>query len=67
MGTTAMVARRVGEKDTNGAAVSGVQAIYLAFFVSILIGNSRTYIFRGKGFTKLMLGSNLIITFLKEI
>ena len=29
MSTTAMVARRIGEKDSEGAAVAGVQAIVL--------------------------------------
>src|SRR5579871_306064 len=38
LSTTAMVARRIGEKDPEGAAVSAVQAILLGFAVSILIG-----------------------------
>jgi putative MATE family efflux protein len=36
--TTAMVARRIGEKDHEGAAVAGVQAILLGLTVSIVIG-----------------------------
>ncbi|MFZ1204406.1 MAG: MATE family efflux transporter [Candidatus Acidiferrales bacterium] len=38
LSTTAMVARRIGEKDPEGAAVSAVQAIFLGLTVSFLIG-----------------------------
>jgi putative MATE family efflux protein len=38
MSTTAMVARRIGEKDTEGASVAGVQAIILGLSVSLLVG-----------------------------
>ncbi len=38
MSTTAMVARRIGEKDPAGAAVAGVQAIVLGLVVSLLMG-----------------------------
>jgi len=38
MSTTAMVARRIGEKDPEGAAVAGVQAIVLGLITSIVIG-----------------------------
>lgn len=38
MGTTAMVARRVGEKDHAGAAKTASQAIYLGVILSIVIG-----------------------------
>src|SRR5579863_553894 len=38
LSTTAMVARRIGEKDPEGAAVAGVQAIVLGIFVSVAIG-----------------------------
>src|SRR5277367_992979 len=38
MSTTAMVARRIGEKDPEGAAVAGVQAIVLGLAVSTLVG-----------------------------
>jgi putative MATE family efflux protein len=38
LSTTAMVARRIGEKDPEDAAVAGVQAIFLGFAVSIAIG-----------------------------
>jgi putative MATE family efflux protein len=38
LSTTAMVARRIGEKDPEDAAVAGVQAIVLGLTVSLLLG-----------------------------
>src|SRR5467141_151457 len=38
LSTTAMVARRIGEKDPAGAAVAGVQAIVIGIGISFLIG-----------------------------
>ena len=38
MSTTAMVARRIGEKDRDGAAIAGVQAIFLGLIASVLLG-----------------------------
>ena len=38
LSTTAMVARRIGEKDSAGAAVAGVQAIAIGLAVSVIIG-----------------------------
>src|SRR5262249_6014933 len=38
MSTTAMVARRIGEKDPEDAAISGVQAIWLGLSISLAIG-----------------------------
>jgi putative MATE family efflux protein len=38
LSTTAMVARRTGEKDHEGAAVAGVQAIFIGLTISVLIG-----------------------------
>jgi putative MATE family efflux protein len=38
MSTTAMVARRVGEKDQEGASVAAVQAIILGVIASLVIG-----------------------------
>jgi putative MATE family efflux protein len=38
MSTTAMVARRIGEKDPEDASVAGVQAILLGLVVSLLVG-----------------------------
>jgi len=38
LSTTAMVARRIGEKDPEDAAVAGVQAVILGLTISLLIG-----------------------------
>lgn len=38
MSTTAMVARRIGEKDPEDAAIAGVQSIGLGLAISLLIG-----------------------------
>src|SRR5580693_9015550 len=38
MSTTAMVARRIGEKDPEGAAVAAVQAVVIGLLVSMVIG-----------------------------
>jgi putative MATE family efflux protein len=76
MGATAMVARRVGEQDISGAAKSGVQAIYLAIGLSLLIsvaglffsekilglmGASESVIASGAGYTRWMLGGNITV------
>lgn len=79
MGTTAMIARRVGEGENEKASVSAVQAIYLAVIISIpimlagifysesllrLMGASEDIISEGSGYTKLSLGFNLIVILL---
>ena len=38
LSTTAMVARRIGEKDPEGAAIAGVQAIVIGLVISLGIG-----------------------------
>jgi putative MATE family efflux protein len=38
LSTTAMVARRIGEKDPQGAAIAGVQAIVLGLATSLAVG-----------------------------
>src|SRR6202050_2868055 len=38
LSTTAMVARRIGEKDPEDAAISAVQAIAIGLAISILVG-----------------------------
>src|SRR5215470_11404659 len=38
LSTTAMVARRIGEKDPEGGAVAGVQAVILGLSVSLVVG-----------------------------
>jgi putative MATE family efflux protein len=44
LSATAMVARRVGEKDREGAAVAGVQAIALGLAASLSMGASGFYL-----------------------
>ena len=40
MGATAMVARRIGEKDEPGAAAAGIQSVYIGLAFAILIGGT---------------------------
>jgi putative MATE family efflux protein len=76
MSTTAMVARRIGEKDAAGAAVAAAQAIGLGIIVSLpfsllgiffapklleLLGASPGIVNIGSGFTAHLLGGNAII------
>ena len=79
MGATALVARRVGEKDPEGAAVAGVQAILVGIVVSLLVtlagllfykdllllmGASESVIQVGSRFTFWMLTGNMSIMML---
>ncbi|MFI5218455.1 MAG: MATE family efflux transporter [Bacteroidia bacterium] len=79
MGVTAIVARRVGEKNTEAAAVAAVQSIYVAVSIAVLIsvtgifyseeilrlmGTPEEVITEGRGFTKIMLGGNFVIMLL---
>ncbi len=79
IGATAMVARRVGEKNPEGAARAAVQAIALGLIVSVvvaivgvlfadkllaLMGASPWVLEHGSGFTKIMLGGNATILLL---
>jgi putative MATE family efflux protein len=76
MGATAMVARRVGEKDIPNAEVAAVQALYIGIAISVLIsmvglnfsedllrlmGASESLIEHNSGFTKWMLSGNITI------
>jgi putative MATE family efflux protein len=38
MGTTALVARRIGEKNPAAAAVAGAQALWIGVFISLVVG-----------------------------
>jgi putative MATE family efflux protein len=73
LSTTAMVARRIGEKDPSGAAVAGVQAIAigLAFSLAVgipcfflapqllrLMGASPQIVAVGSGYTRIALGGS---------
>jgi putative MATE family efflux protein len=79
MGATAMVARRIGEKDVKAAEVAAVQALFvgisIAMFISILgffystdllrlMGASEAVIATGSGYTKWMLSGNVTIMLL---
>jgi putative MATE family efflux protein len=79
MATTAMVARRTGEKDTEGASKAAIQAIVLGIAVSVPIGivgfiytptlfrwmgASQSIINTGSGYGMVILGSNLTIMLL---
>src|SRR5580693_601566 len=79
LSTTAMVARRVGEKDPEGAAVAGVQAIAIGVAVSILLGvpcfffapgllrlmgASPDIVSLGSGYTKIALGGSGVVLLL---
>ena len=76
MGTTAMVARRIGEKDAAGAAVAAVQSILLGLLISLpiglggalfapqlfrLMGASTEVVSTGSSFGAIMLGGNVTI------
>jgi len=79
LSTTAMVARRIGEKDREGAAVAGVQAIALGINVSLaiglpclflaprllrLMGASAEIISVGSGYTRICLGGSCAVLLL---
>lgn len=79
MGATAMVARRIGEKDTKAAGVAAVQSIYIGIGLSLLIsivglffandilrlmGASELLITKHAGYTRWMLGGNITIMML---
>jgi putative MATE family efflux protein len=79
LSTTAMVARRIGEKDPEGAAVAGVQAIALGLFTSVaigvpcfffapqllhLMGASPEIIATGSGYTRICLGGSCAVLLL---
>lgn len=79
IGAMAMVARRIGEKNPDGAARAAVQAIVLALLVSILIGavgapyapellkimgGSPWVIEHGSAFTRIMLAGNVTVVML---
>ena len=79
VGTTALVARRTGEKNMEAAAGTAVQAILAGFLVAIpisvlgiffakdflrLMGASREVIDSGYRYTSIMIGGNLVIVWL---
>ncbi len=79
MGATAMVARRIGEKNPVAAAVASVQAIGIGVLVSALIGmvgvvyadrilelmgGSEEVVRDGAIYTRIVMGSNVVIMLL---
>ena len=79
LSTTAMVARRIGEKDPEGAAVAAVQAIFLGLTVSLaigvpcfifapdllrLMGATPAIVAIGSGYTRICLGGSFAVLLL---
>ncbi|SHM54249.1 MATE family efflux transporter [Chitinophaga sp. CF418] len=79
MAATAVVARRTGEKDSDAAAHTAVQSLYVALVLALaiavtgiilapdllaLMGASKDVIDNGHIYTRIMLGSNLIVMLL---
>jgi putative MATE family efflux protein len=79
IGVTAMVARRMGERDREAAASTAFQALALGVIVSILLagvglwqaeqllrlmGASDAVVATGLGYTKVMFGSNMVVLLL---
>lgn len=79
MAATAVVARRIGEKDVKGAREAAVQAILLGILVAVaigiigllyakeilgLMGGEPDLIEEGYGYTQLLIGGNIVIVLL---
>src|SRR5438477_5298759 len=79
MSTTAMVARRIGEKDQPAAAVAAVQAVILGLLVSVamgvpsflfapnllrLMGASPEIVSLGSGYARIALGGSGVVLLL---
>ena len=79
IGATAMVARRIGEHDNDGAARAAVQSIFLGLLVAVLIalvgaplapkllrimGAAPAVVEHGVWFTRIMLGCNATVVML---
>ena len=79
MAATATVARRVGEKDPEAATKAGMQAIFISFVITLLVsipgfiyagdilrlmGAEQEAIDMGTGYTRIVMGSSLVIMLL---
>lgn len=79
MGTTAMIARRIGEKDVDAASLAAGQAIWIGVLVSVvvgligifyaenilmLMGADEAVLETGASYTRIMFGSCFTIVFL---
>jgi putative MATE family efflux protein len=76
---TAVVARRIGEKNPDGAAHAGMQSLLIALIVTVIVsiigivfasdilrlmGASPEVVKHGAGFTRIMLGGSIVIIML---
>jgi len=79
MAATAVVARRIGEKDVDGARIAAVQAIGLGVVISVIIGiigivyakdilalmgGEPDLIAEGYGYTQFLIGGNITVVLL---
>ena len=79
MAATAMISRRIGEKDKEGASVAAVQTIILSLFITIgfglvcwfsaehilrLMGGSESLVSQGFWYTRIILGFNCMLFFI---
>jgi len=79
MGATALVARRIGEKNPDGAAHGGMQAIYVGVIISILVslvgiffakdllllmGGNPGMVEHNYHYTQILMGCNIVIMLL---
>ncbi len=79
IGATATVARRVGERDPEGASRAAAQAIIIGLIISVVVGiagvalasrllavmgASEGVIAQGSNFTRVMLGGNVVVMML---
>jgi putative MATE family efflux protein len=79
IGATAMVARRIGEKDPAGAATASAQALYLGLLIAAvlgilgavfarplltLLGADAEVLEKGVGYTRVLLGGNASVVML---
>ena len=76
--TTAFVARRIGEKDTDGAVKAAVQAIFIGFAVSLIIGacgiifgrdllklmGAQPAVLANSAYTQIILGGSIVVMYL---
>ena len=64
IGATAIVSRRIGERDREGAARAAVQAIFIGLIVSALMGGTESVVSSGSGFTRVLVGGNATVVLL---
>jgi len=79
IGATATVARRIGEKDAEGAARAATHSLYLGALASLVLGAigvifasqilramgaDESVVAEGTTFTRIMLGGNVVVMFL---